>query len=76
MAMTLDPQRWRSLSSLFNRMLDCDPADRDVLLRQICAADPALAAALLRMLGTIGTEGPLDRPPVSLSARMRAPAPR
>lgn len=58
--MTSDPQRWRKLSSLFDRAVDLDPDARRALLDAECAGDSALREDIERMLAADTGTGVLD----------------
>lgn len=48
----LDPERWRTLSPLLDRMLDLAEPDRASLLAQLRAYSPELAAELSSLLAS------------------------
>ncbi|HKQ72464.1 MAG TPA: protein kinase [Blastocatellia bacterium] len=46
----MDADRWRQVEELFDKMLDCPPADRTAFLDSACADDTALKIEVTRLL--------------------------
>lgn len=55
-----DPQRWRRISELFDRVLDLDHEARALLLERECEGDPALREDIERMLAADAVTSAFD----------------
>jgi serine/threonine protein kinase/tetratricopeptide (TPR) repeat protein len=60
MTATTDPQRWRRISALFDRLIDLEPVARQTLLDAECGDDPDMRAELERMLAADDAASLLD----------------
>jgi|GEM_PF-1706927 len=57
----MTPERWRRVREVFDRALECDPADAERVLRDACGDDAELYEAVRRMLAETERSSPLDR---------------
>ena len=46
----MSPERWHVIRSLFDEAVRCEPRDRESLLRDRCAGDNEMRAAVERLL--------------------------
>jgi eukaryotic-like serine/threonine-protein kinase len=67
----MDQERWRDIERVFNRVVDCPPDERDVLLAQECRADPHLQAAVRGLLDGVDSQiDLLDEPALDVARQM------
>ena len=60
---TLDPERWRRVSRLYDEVVELDGAERAAYLEQACSGDPRLRAEVEELLASDERMGAfLERP--------------
>jgi serine/threonine protein kinase len=69
---SLDAERWARVTEIFHRLLEAQPAQRDRLLDQACAADPRLRQQVEELLRAHSAAGDFIETPATLD---RTPAP-
>jgi tetratricopeptide (TPR) repeat protein/predicted Ser/Thr protein kinase len=63
----MDPERWRKVESIFNRVVDADKSQRESMLEECCAGDEELRGELESLLARADASGGLlDQPAAGL----------
>ena len=69
----MDPGRWARMKEIFQAARECEPAQREALLRELCAGDEALRTAVNGMLARDSSgAGFLETPALEIEARAMA----
>jgi hypothetical protein len=63
----MTPERWRQIRSIFDDMVECDPAERDGLLCERCGNDGELQREVESLLASDRGAGPFLDSPILLS---------
>ncbi len=63
----MTPDRWRQITEIFHAALQCEPAHRDVFLRDACAADPALKEEVESLMAAHRAGGTFGDTPLFMS---------
>ena len=69
----MDPGRWARMKEIFEAARQCEPAEREARLRELCAGDEALRTAVNGMLARDSSgAGFLEAPALEIEARAMA----
>ena len=69
----MDPGRWARMKEIFEAALECEPAEREARVRELCAGDEALRTAVEAMLARDASgAGFLETPALDIEARAMA----
>jgi len=69
----MDPGQWARMKEIFQAARECEPAEREALLRELCGDDDALKAAVNGMLARDSSgAGFLETPALEIEARAMA----
>ena len=69
----MDPGRWARMKEIFQAARECEPAEREARLRELCAGDEALRTAVNGMLARDSSgAGFLEAPALEIEARAMA----
>jgi Tfp pilus assembly protein PilF len=58
----MTPERWQRIRDVFDKAVECEPSEAELVVQQACGADSDLYHEVCRMLAEHKGSSPLDRP--------------